>query len=148
MTAVAVFRMWMGVGEVGHLVRDLEVLLCPFPLGNKSSPVKWTKSKSSIASQCLSPPCALFFMWNFDNQKTRAFKKNVSGKIDLSRKVRLIWSVFKFRPCWWSKQPSVIAWHFRGDTDVHMCKVITTPRGQCWRVFILLLANHWMPIMT
>jgi len=23
-----------GVGEVGHLVRDLEVLLCPFPLGN------------------------------------------------------------------------------------------------------------------
>ena len=34
-----------GVGEVGHLVRDLEVLLCPFPLGNKSCPVKWTKSK-------------------------------------------------------------------------------------------------------
>ena len=30
-----------GVGEVGHL----EVLLCPFPLGNKSCPVKWTKSK-------------------------------------------------------------------------------------------------------
>ena len=29
-----------GVGEVGHLVRDLEVLLCPFPLGNKSCPVK------------------------------------------------------------------------------------------------------------
>ena len=35
-----------GVDEVGHLVRDLEVLLCPFPLGNKSCPVKWTKSKS------------------------------------------------------------------------------------------------------
>ena len=35
-----------GVGEVGHLVRDLGVLLCPFPLGNKSCPVKWTKSKS------------------------------------------------------------------------------------------------------
>ena len=34
-----------GVGEVGHLVRDLEVLLCPFPLGNKSCPVKWTKLK-------------------------------------------------------------------------------------------------------
>jgi len=33
-----------GVGEVGYLVRDLEVLLCPFPLGNKSCPVKWTKS--------------------------------------------------------------------------------------------------------
>ena len=33
------------VGEVGHLVRDLEVLLCPFPLGNKSCPVKWTKKK-------------------------------------------------------------------------------------------------------
>ena len=27
-------------GEVGHLVRDLEVLLSPFPLGNKSCPVK------------------------------------------------------------------------------------------------------------
>ena len=36
-----------GVGEVGHLVRDLGVLLCPFPLGNKSCPVKWTKSKSN-----------------------------------------------------------------------------------------------------
>ena len=32
-----------GVGEVGHLVRDLEVLLCPFNLGNKSCPVEWTK---------------------------------------------------------------------------------------------------------
>jgi len=31
------------VGEVGHLVRDLEVLLCPFPLGNKFCPVEWTK---------------------------------------------------------------------------------------------------------
>ena len=35
-----------GVGEVGHLVRDNEVLLCPFPLGNKSCLVKWTTSKS------------------------------------------------------------------------------------------------------
>ena len=34
-----------GVGEVGHLLRDLGVLLCPFPLGNKSCPVKWTKSQ-------------------------------------------------------------------------------------------------------
>ena len=33
------------VGEVGHLVRDLEVLLCPFPLGYKSCPVEWTKLK-------------------------------------------------------------------------------------------------------
>jgi len=33
-------------GWVRHLVRDLEVLLCPFPPGNKSCPVKWTKSKS------------------------------------------------------------------------------------------------------
>ena len=32
-----------GVGEVGHLVGDLRVLLCPFPLGNKSCPVKWNK---------------------------------------------------------------------------------------------------------
>ena len=38
-----------GVGEVGHLVRDLGVLLCPFPLGNKFCPVKWTKSKSKQA---------------------------------------------------------------------------------------------------
>ena len=29
-----------GVGEVGHP----GVLLCPFPLGNKSCPVKWNKS--------------------------------------------------------------------------------------------------------
>ena len=34
-----------GVGEVGHLVRDFEVVLCPFPLGNKSCPVEWTKKK-------------------------------------------------------------------------------------------------------
>ena len=32
------------VGEVGHLVRNLEVLLCPLLLGNKSCPAKWTKS--------------------------------------------------------------------------------------------------------
>ena len=32
-----------GVGEVGHLVRDLEVLSCPFPLGTKFCPVEWTK---------------------------------------------------------------------------------------------------------
>ena len=31
------------MGEVGHLVRDFEVLLCPFPLGNKFCPVKWNK---------------------------------------------------------------------------------------------------------
>ena len=37
-----------GVGEVGHLVRDLEVLLCPFRLGNKSCPVKWTKTKTKL----------------------------------------------------------------------------------------------------
>ena len=37
-----------GVGEVGHLVGDLGVLLCPFPLGNKSCPVKWNKSNKSI----------------------------------------------------------------------------------------------------
>ena len=37
-----------GVGEVEHLVRDFEVLLCPFPLGNKSCPVKWTKSLNQI----------------------------------------------------------------------------------------------------
>ena len=39
-----------GVGEVGHVVRDLEVLLCPFPLGNKSCPVEWTKLNQSIKS--------------------------------------------------------------------------------------------------
>jgi len=33
-----------GVGEVGHPVRDLEVLLCPFPLGNVFCPVEGTKS--------------------------------------------------------------------------------------------------------
>ena len=36
-----------GEGEVGHLVGDLGVLLCPFPLGNKSCPVKWNKSNKS-----------------------------------------------------------------------------------------------------
>ena len=36
-----------GVGEVGHLVGDLGVLLCPFRLGNKSCPVKWNKSKGA-----------------------------------------------------------------------------------------------------
>ena len=36
------------LGEVGHLVRDLGVLLCPFPLGNKSCPIKWTKKKKNM----------------------------------------------------------------------------------------------------
>ena len=32
---------------MGHLVRDLKVLLCPLPLGNKFCPVEWTKSESN-----------------------------------------------------------------------------------------------------
>ena len=43
------FRCEWGVGEVGHFVRDLEVLLCAVPLGNKSCPVKWTKSIIALA---------------------------------------------------------------------------------------------------
>ena len=43
-----------GVGEVGHLVGDLGVLLCPFPLGNKSCPVKWNKSIRSASGHHLS----------------------------------------------------------------------------------------------
>ena len=39
------------VGEVGHLVRDLEVLLCPFPLSNKSCPVEWTRSNHYFFSR-------------------------------------------------------------------------------------------------
>ena len=41
---------------MGHLVRDLEVLLCPFRLGNKFCPVEWTKSNchSSSSSRFLS----------------------------------------------------------------------------------------------
>ena len=40
-----------GVGEVGQLVRDLEVMLCPFPLGNKFCPVEWTKSNGPKRKQ-------------------------------------------------------------------------------------------------
>ena len=35
----------MRVGEVGHLVSDIGVLLCPCPLGNKFCPVEWTALK-------------------------------------------------------------------------------------------------------
>ena len=47
-----------GVGEVGHLVGDLGVLLCPFPLGNKSCPVKWNKSNKSIKSNKSNEACS------------------------------------------------------------------------------------------
>ena len=44
------------MGEVGHLLRDLEVLLCPFPLGNKFRPVQLSpKSKRSLVGKKTHP---------------------------------------------------------------------------------------------
>ena len=45
---------------MGHLVRDLGVLLCPFPLGNKSCPVEWTKSLNHLGSIGKAVQSALF----------------------------------------------------------------------------------------
>ena len=39
----------------GTFERDIEVLLCPFPLGNKFCPVKWTKTKTKTKKKaCIS----------------------------------------------------------------------------------------------